>query len=182
MKRNAILRGALCAAALALGLPAMAQVDLAGSSWTLSGSSRAKLTGSPNVGGPASATLSFAAEAASCLLAVSVSSPQLPVDDSCGGNLCLPCSWSANGARGFTLQFDDAAAAESLRALLASTVPPELAAAVTVELQTDKGQGTIKKNGRMQLGTLIKADISVPQLTLQRSVMLRLTFYGTEAQ
>ena len=167
-------------ATLALAVPSYAAVDLAGTTWTLSGSGRGKITGSPNVGDRTSATLTFATEGTSCLLAVTSSNAALPVDTTCNANLCLACQWAPTEGRGFTLQFDDAASTEAVRNLLRATVPPELADLVTVDLKSDKAQGVVKKNGTMSVKGALKADISLPAFKLQRQLMYRFTFSGAE--
>lgn len=168
------------AATLALAVPSFAAVDLAGTTWALSGSGRGKITGSPNVGDRPTATLTFATEGSSCLLAVTSSNANLPVDASCGANLCLACQWAPTEGRGFSLQFDDAASTEAVRNLLRATVPPELADLVAVDLKSDKAQGAIKKNGAMSLKGTLKADVSLPAFKLQRQLMYRFTFTGVE--
>lgn len=168
------------AATLALAVPSFAAVDLAGTTWTLNGSGRGKITGSPNAGDRTSAILTFAVEGTSCMLAVTSSNASLPVDAACNANLCLACQWAPTEGRGFTLQFDDAASTEAVRNLLRATVPPELADLVTVELKSDKAQGAIKKNGAMNLKGTLKADISLPAFKLQRQLMYRFTFTGVE--
>lgn len=165
-------------ATLALAVPAFAALDLAGTSWTLNGTGRGKVTGSPNAGDRTSATLTFAPEGTSCLLAVSSSNNSLPVDVSCNANLCLPCQWEATGEKGFTLQFDDAASTEAVRNILRASVPPQLADLVTVDLKSDKAQGAVTKNGKMLLKGTLKADISVPNAKIQRQLMYRFTLSG----
>jgi hypothetical protein len=176
------LRGAaLAALGLIVAAPALAAVDLAGTTWQLVGLSRASIANTASATGPATATLSFAAEGGSCMLAVTTVGVNLPVDATCQANFCLPCTWTAGEGRQFSVQFDDAAASASAQSLVTAltNLPAE---AVVVALQSDKGNGIVKKNGTMQLNSRIKADATLAGTSFSRRIALNLNFRGKETE
>lgn len=160
---------------------ALENADLAGT-WNLSGPLVSRVKRIHGEALRATGAMTFNLDG-TCSLAISTSvGLNLPPQEGCSGEICLPCTYTVSPGRRFDINWDDEMVS-SVANGLGSNLLGNLTTSSNVDIEVEQSNGILRPNagpngGRLRVNTRIKGFVTSPDLTGQRRFILAFTMAG----